>query len=161
MGQAPASGRNSLRTVPRNFPGRSGTKEDSVFLCSPETATASALTGTITDPRDLGLPYPKVTLPEQQIMNLEMLLPPVPLEEARQVELIKGPNIASLPDFEPLSDRIEAPVLLALGDGISTDEIMPAGRALSLRSNIPELARFAFAQIDESFHDRAMELRDG
>jgi aconitate hydratase len=127
MGQAPASGRNSLRTVPRNYPGRSGTKEDSVFLCSPETATASALPGTIMDPRDLGMRYPKVTLPEQQIMNLEMLLAPVPREKARRVELIKGPNIDSIPNLEPLADEIELPVLLKVGDDISTDEIMPAG----------------------------------
>ena len=161
MGQAPASGRNSLRTVPRNFPGRSGTKEDSVFLCSPETATASALTGTITDPRDLGLPYPKVTLPEQQIMNLEMLLPPVPLEAARQVELIKGPNIASLPDLEPLAEELELPVLLKVGDDVSTDEIMPAGgRALPFRSNIPRISEFAFDVIDDTYARRAKEVRE-
>ena len=161
MGQAPASGRNSLRTVPRNFPGRSGTKEDSVFLCSPETATASALTGTITDPRDLGMPYPKVTLPEQQIMNLEMLLPPVPREEARRVELVKGPNIASLPDLEPLADAIELPVLLKVGDDISTDEIMPAGgRVLPFRSNIPRISEFAFDVIDDTYARRAKEVRE-
>jgi aconitate hydratase len=161
MGQAPASGRNSVRTVPRNFPGRSGTKEDSVFLCSPETATASALTGTITDPRDLGMPYPKVTLPEQQIMNLDMLLAPVPLEEARRVELVKGPNIASLPDLEPLADEIELAVLLKVGDDISTDEIMPAGgRALPFRSNIPRISEFAFDVIDDTYARRAKEVRE-
>jgi aconitate hydratase len=161
MGQAPASGRNSLRTVPRNFPGRSGTKEDSVFLCSPETATASALTGTITDPRDLGMPYPKVTLPEQQIMNLEMLLAPVPHEEARRVELVKGPNIASIPDLEPLADEIELPVLLKVGNDISTDEIMPAGgRALPFRSNIPRISEFAFDVIDDTYARRAKVVRE-
>jgi len=161
MGQAPASGSNSLRTVPRNFPGRSGTKEDSVFLCSPETATASALAGRITDPRDLGIPYPKVELPEQQIMNLEMLLAPLPPEEARKVELIKGPNIASLPDLEPIADEIELPVLLKVGDDISTDEIMPAGgRALPFRSNIPRISEFAFDVIDDTYARRAKEVRD-
>ena len=105
MGQAPASGRNSLRTVPRNFPGRSGTREDSVFLCSPETATASALTGRITDPRDLGIPYPKVRLPERPIINTDMLVPPLPEEQARQVELEKTPNIVSLPELLSIRRR--------------------------------------------------------
>ena len=92
MGQAPASGRNSLRTVPRNFPGRSGTREDSVYLCSPETAAASALMGVITDPRDLGIPYPKVELPEQPIVNTRMLVPPRTVEEARVVPLEQRRN---------------------------------------------------------------------
>jgi len=161
MGQAPATGRNSLRTVPRNFPGRSGTKEDSVFLCSPETATASALTGTITDPRDLGIAYPEVKLPKEQIMNRALLDAPPPLEEARKVELIKGPNIASIPEIEPLEETLEVPVLIKVGDDISTDEIMPAGgRALPFRSNIPEISRFAFEAIDETYHDRAMQARE-
>jgi aconitate hydratase len=158
VGQAPATGAISLRTVPRNFPGRSGTREDQVYLCSPETAAASALTGRITDPRELDQPYPRIEPPGEQRTNTRMLVAPDP---DPQRELRRGPNIKPLPDFEPLPDRIEAPVLLALGDDISTDEIMPAGRALSLRSNIPELATFAFAQIDETFHERAMELRDG
>ncbi|HKH17376.1 MAG TPA: aconitate hydratase [Solirubrobacteraceae bacterium] len=158
VGQAPGSGAISLRTVPRNFPGRSGTREDQVYLCSPETAAASALTGRITDPRELDREYPRIEPDGDQRINTRMLVAPRPEPER---ELRRGPNIKPLPDFEPLPDRIEAPVLLALGDDISTDEIMPAGRALSLRSNIPELARFAFAQVDESFYDRASELRDG
>jgi aconitate hydratase len=157
VGQAPATGAISLRTVPRNFPGRSGTREDQVYLCSPETAAAAALTGEITDPRSLGMPYPRIEPPAEPVVNTRMLVAPDPQPER---ELRRGPNIQPLPELEPLPDRIEAPVLLALGDGVSTDEIMPAGRALSLRSNIPELARFAFAQIDEGFHDRAMEVRD-
>jgi aconitate hydratase len=157
VGQAPATGAISLRTVPRNFPGRSGTWDDQVYLCSPETAVASALTGRITDPRELGITYPRLEPPAEQIVNTRMIAAPDP-DPGR--ELRRGPNIAPLPELQPLPDRIEAPVLLALGDNISTDEIMPAGRALSLRSNIPALARFAFAQIDEGFHDRAMELRD-
>jgi aconitate hydratase len=161
MGQAPATGRISLRTVPRNFPGRSGTKEDQVYLCSPETAAASALTGKITDPRDLEMPYPEFKEPEKIIINEEMLLEPLAAGEAEDVELEKGPNIASLPDFEPLPDHIEAPVLLKLGDDISTDEIMPAGtRVLPYRSNIPEISKFVFAPVDESFYDRAMEHKD-
>jgi aconitate hydratase len=148
----------SLRTVPRNFPGRSGTRDDQVYLCSPETAAASALTGRITDPRELDLEYRRFGPPEEQIVNTRMLVSPDPQPD---LELRRGPNIKPLPELEPLPDGIDAPVLHALGDDISTDEIMPAGRALSLRSNIPELARFYFAQIDETSHDRAIELRDG
>jgi aconitate hydratase len=162
MGQAPAVGRNSLRTMPRNFPGRSGTKEDSVWLCSPETATASALTAVITDPRDwaaeVGLDYPKLDLPAQSSVNTAMLVAPLDAEAAQRVVPVKGPNISSLPEFSPLLDEIEAPVLLKVGDNISTDEISPAGaRALPFRSNIPKLAMFSFTQIDDSYPQRAQE----
>ena len=165
MGQAPAAGRISLRTMPRNFPGRSGTKEDSVYLCSPETAAAAALTGEITDPRDLpdkfGIDYPTIVLPERSSVNVAMLEEPLPADEATRVELVKGSNISSMPDFEPLPDRIEAPVLLKVGDNISTDEILPAGASvLPYRSNIPKLAEFTFSQLDETYAKRAMEVRD-
>jgi len=165
MGQAPANGRNSLRTMPRNFPGRSGTTEDSVYLCSPETAAAAVLTGAITDPRDLeelfDLPYPPVQLPATSSVNLAMLEAPLPLAEASRVQLVKGENISSLPVFAPLADRIEAPVALLVGDDISTDEILPAGaRVLPFRSNIPKLARFTFDQVDETYATRAAETRD-
>ncbi|HEY7489138.1 MAG TPA: aconitate hydratase [Streptosporangiaceae bacterium] len=156
VGQAPARGRNSLRTFPRNFPGRSGTEEDSVWLCSPETAAAAALTGVITDPRELGLPYPQVELPERASVNTAMLMPPPGAET--DAELIKGPNIASLPDFEPPPGHIEAPVLLKVGDDVSTDEISPGGaQALPLRSNIPRLAEFTLTRIDENYPRRANE----
>jgi aconitate hydratase len=158
MGQAPASGENSLRTVPRNFPGRSGVKDDKVFLCSPETAAASALTGTITDPRDLGIPFPRVELPASSKPNTAMLVSP---RAEDGVDLRMGPNIAPIPEFEPLPEALVAPVLLALGDDVSTDGIMPAGsKILALRSNIPEIARFAFTYIDETLYDRAMAVRD-
>jgi aconitate hydratase len=161
MGQAPAVGRNSLRTMPRNFPGRSGTREDAVWLCSPETAAAAALTGRITDPRDLaeqlGMAYPELNLPAHASVNTAMLVAPLPESEAQQVELVKGPNISGLPDFDPIPDLIEAPVLLKVGDNISTDEISPAGRALPFRSNIPKLAEFTFTQIDETYPARAAE----
>jgi len=165
MGQAPANGRNSLRTMPRNFPGRSGTTEDSVYLCSPETAAAAVLTGAITDPRDLeelfDLPYPPVQLPATSSVNLAMLEAPLPLAEASRVQLVKGENISSLPVFAPLADRIEASVALLVGDDISTDEILPAGaRVLPFRSNIPKLARFTFDQVDETYATRAAETRD-
>jgi aconitate hydratase len=161
MGQAPATNKISLRTVPRNFPGRSGTREDMVCLVSPETAAASALTSVITDPRDLGIPYPKVFEPEDIILNTEMLLPPPPPEEARKVELIKGPNIASLPEAEELPDELRIPVLLRVHDDVSTDEIMPAGaRALPLRSNIEKIAEFAFDIVDPTYPERAKAVRD-
>ena len=165
MGQAPATGQISLRTVPRNFPGRSGTKEDAVYLVSPETAAASALTGKITDPRDLenlyGIEYPNAKEPENITINTDQLVEPLPEEEAEGMELEKGPNVVSLPEFDPLPDALEVPVLLKLGDDISTDEIMPAGsRILPYRSNIPKISEFVFEQVDESFFERSQEVRD-
>ena len=158
MGQAPASGKVSLRTVPRNFPGRSGTIDDQVYLCSPETAAASALIGAITDPRELGIPYPKVKIPKKRILNKDMLVPPLPEEQAIHVELVKGPNIQTLPSMDVLPDRLELPILLKLGDNISTDEIMPAGaRVLPYRSNIPKISEFVFENIDPLYDRRALE----
>ncbi len=160
MGQAPATGRNSLRTVPRNFPGRSGTLEDSVYLCSPETATAAAIRGAITDPRTLGIPYPRVKLPKHPTVNRELLEAPLPLEEARKITLVKGPNIASIPEITPLPDLLRLPILLKLGDNISTDEIMPAGaRVLPYRSNIPKISEFSFDVLDDTYARRAAAIR--
>lgn len=157
MGQSPATGRISLRTVPRNFPGRSGTPEDAVYLCSPETATASALTGQITDPRTLGIDYPRFEEPADMIINDSMLTPP-PARDGDRIDLVKGPNIASLPQFDPLPDRLTLPVLIKVGDDISTDEIMPAGsEVLPYRSNIPTISRFVFAPVDRGYYERAME----
>lgn len=158
MGQAPASGRISLRTVPRNFPGRSGVKEDQVYLCSPETATASALTGMITDPRELEFECPVFEEPSRLTLNAEMLL--APEKEGRDVELEKGPNIQPLPVFDSLAEKIEAPVLLKVGDDVSTDEIMPAGsEVLPYRSNIPEISKFVFRHVDETYYNRAMQFQ--
>ena len=122
MGQAPATGKLSLRTVPRNFPGRSGTRDDQVCLVSPETAAASALTGVITDPRDLNISYPEVKDPDHPLLDRDMFVPPLPLEEARHISLEKGPNIATLPEFGDLPDRLELPVILKVADNVSTDE---------------------------------------
>ncbi|MGV3488004.1 MAG: aconitate hydratase [Tuberibacillus sp.] len=161
MGQAPATGRNSLRTTPRNFPGRSGTREDSVFLCSPETAAASALTGKITDPRTLGIDYPKIKEPKEPTVDVDLLDKPLTLEEARQVELVKGPNIASIPEMDPLPDELEVPILLKMGDNISTDEILAGGaRVLPYRSNLPEISKFAFEIIDDTYYSRAMKRKE-
>jgi aconitate hydratase len=158
MGQAPATGKISLRTVPRNFPGRSGTKEDQVYLCSPETAAASALTGVITDPRTLDMPYPRYEEPREIQINSKMLI--APPDSGEDIELAKGPNIKPLPLFDPLPDTISARVLLKAGDNVSTDEIMPAGaEILPLRSNIPEISKYAFSRIDENFYDRAIKHR--
>ena len=162
MGQAPAVGRNSLRTMPRNFPGRSGTDEDAVWLCSPETAAAAALTGKITDPRELDMDYPRVELPEVYSVNTDMLLPPLDEAEAQQVDLVKGTNIVSLPEFDELPDAMDVPMLLRVGDNVSTDEIMPAGsRVLPYRSNIPKIAEFVYVQVDDTYPGRAKEVSGG
>ena len=159
MGQAPATGRISLRTVPRNFPGRSGTEEDAVHLCSPETATASALTGVITDPRTLDMPYPRYKEPSDITVNARMIHEPP--QDGEDVEIIKGPNVQDLPPFEPLPDTLELPVLLKVGDDISTDEIMPAGsNVLPYRSNIPKISEFVYYQVDDTYTERALEVKD-
>lgn len=158
MGQAPATGKISLRTVPRNFPGRSGTKGDLVYLCSPETAAAAAITGVITDPRTLGIPYPKYEEPNEYILNPESIIGPP--TDKKSYELEMGPNIKPFPKFGPLDDHIEGPILLKMGDNISTDSILPAGtKVLPFRSNIPEISKFTFAEIDENFYNRAMPLQ--
>jgi aconitate hydratase len=159
MGQAPGTDVVSLRTMPRNFPGRSGTPDDKVYLCSPETAAASALRGEIADPRELDMEYPReVDAPSEQHIDTRMLVPPDPKPDA---ELLKGPNVASIPDQEPLEAAIEAEVLLKLSDNVSTDEIMKAGaQALPYRSNVPELAKYCFEPVDDSFYERAVDARD-
>ena len=163
MGQAPATGKISLRTMPRNFPGRSGTLDDKVFLCSPETLAAAALTGKITDPRDLeklmGIKYPKYEPQEKEIINTQLLI--APSADGKDTELVKGPNIKSLPDFEPLQQDYHLPVLLKMGDNVSTDEILRAGAVvLPYRSNIPAISKWAFSVIDETYHDRALEVKE-
>src|SRR5690625_1924691 len=127
MGQAPASGRNSLRTTPRNFPGRSGTREDSVYLSGTETAAASVLTGVITDPRTLGKKAPKVRHPENPTIDLNLLDAPLPYEEAKQVELEKGPNIKSIPEMDKMRDKFQIPILLKIKDNISTYSFLNYG----------------------------------
>ena len=155
MGQAPAVGRNSLRTTPRNFPGRSGTEEDLVFLCSPETATASALAGRIADPRKIGIPYPMLVEPTPKL-EFALMERPLPLAKAKHVDLVKGSNIHSLPDFDPLPDKIGLEILLKIGDDVSTDEILPAGaKVLPYRSNLQRISDFAFERIDPDYARRA------
>jgi aconitate hydratase len=157
MGQAPATDKISLRTVPRNFPGRSGTREDKVCLVSPETAAASALRGVITDPRDLAIEYPRVADPPAPKIRTGLLI--APPDGDKRPPLRKGPNIISLPHFEGLPDTLEIPVLLKVGDDLSTDEIMPAGsRVLPYRSNIPKISQFVFEAIDSDYFARASKL---
>ena len=160
MGQAPASGQKSLRTVPRNFPGRSGTREDQVYLCSPETAAASALTGVITDPRDLGRPAPRIAERAEASRTDLFVRPPAP-DGGPRPELERGPNIRPLPELEPPPDELRLPVLLEVGDDVSTDEILPAGaRVLPLRSNVEAIAEFAFEGCDATYPERAREAGD-
>jgi aconitate hydratase len=161
MGQAPAAGRISLRTVPRNFPGRSGTREDSVYLCSPETAAASALTGVITDPRDAGLTYHPITEPAHMPVNEMMFMAPIDTDEARATRLEKTPNIARLPAFDAFPPDVAATVLLKTGPDISTDDITPAGaRVLPYWSNIPKVSEFTFEGVDDNYASRAAHDRD-
>ncbi|WP_456386694.1 aconitate hydratase [Desulfolithobacter sp.] len=149
MGQAPPTNAISLRTFSRNFPGRSGTQNDQVYLCSPEVAVASAISGVITDPRDLG-DYPEIELPEKYLPGDERIEAPWP--EDAGVEIIRGPNIAPFPDFADLPETWKGRVMLKVGDNITTDHIMPAGaKILPLRSNIPAISEYVFHAVDPDF----------
>jgi len=160
VGQVPPTGSNSLRTFPRNYKGRSGSKDDHIYLCSPETAAASVLTGRITDPRTLEMDYPKISYPDFFQYNKEWFIQPAP--EGTAVELLRGPNIKPFPRFEAMAEDLEGEILLKLGDNISTDQIMPAGnRVLPLRSNIGAMSEFVFDVEDETFPQRAKEKGGG
>jgi aconitate hydratase len=161
MGQAPGTGQISLRTFPRNFPGRSGTKEDQVYLCSPETGAAAALKGVITDPRDLGkeMVYPRVEDPKAYVIDRVSLV--LPSSNPVTAEVIRGSNIHSLPYMEPLPATLEGKIVIKVGDNISTDTIMPAGnKILPLRSNIEAISEFVFSQIDPQFHKACKEAHN-
>lgn len=159
MGQAPGTGEVSLRTFPRNFPGRSGTKDDKVYLCSPETATAAALKGVIIDPRDLAkeMAYPRIEDPKRYIIEEKSII--FSSEELRKTEIVRGPNIKPLPKLKPLPDTLAATVVLKVGDNISTDTIMPAGnKILPLRSNIEAISDFVYSPVDPDFAKEAKAM---
>jgi aconitate hydratase len=164
MGQAPGTNQVSLRTFPRNFPGRSGVKNDRVYLCSPETAAAAGIFGVITDPRKLGdlMAWPNVQNPEKYLLDDSSIIFPLPPGDAAQVEIVTGPNIVPFPDFEELPEELAAEVIIKVEDNISTDTIMPAGnKILPFRSNIPAISQFVFDQLDPDFHTRAKEKGNG
>jgi aconitate hydratase len=153
MGQAPPTGTVSVRSFNRNFKGRSGTVEDQVYLCSPETCAATALRGEIADPRRLGA-APVREHPARYVVNDNMIVPPTTAPEP--VAVVRGPNIAPLPLPEPIADTVRARVLLKTGDNVTTDHILPGGaQVLPLRSNVPALADYVFWRVDPEFADRA------
>ena len=155
MGFSPNSGGVSLRTFNRNFEGRSGTADGQVYLVSPETAVAAALTGEITDPVLLGS-MPEIKMPEKFKIYDSAVIPPVSPEDADRLPILRGPNIKPFPDSKPLEDSLAAPLVLKVGDNITTDHIMPAGaKILPYRSNIPHLSQYCFAVCDETFPERA------
>lgn len=158
MGQSPNSGGISLRTFNRNFEGRSGTADGQIYLVSPETAAASALTGVFTDPTTLGADV-KIEMPEKFLINDNMVIEPASVDEMDNIEVLRGPNIKPYPKTSPLSDKIEASCSLKVGDNITTDHIMPAGaKILPLRSNIPKISQHCFTVCDKDFPERAKAL---
>jgi aconitate hydratase len=159
MGMAPPSFGNSVRTFNRNFPGRSGTADDRVYLCSPQVAAATAIHGVITDPRTLGIP-PKIEMPKEIFIDDSGFLPPA--KDPDKVEIVRGPNIQKFPLSQPVEEKISGVVLIKLKNNVSTDEIMPAGaKILPLRSNIPAIAEYVFHYVDPTFPKRAKEKGPG
>jgi len=160
MGGSPGTGQISIRSYNRNFRGRSGNKDAFVYLANPLTCAAIALKGEIIDPRDSGLPVEAPEEPGAYLINDNMLIPPKPERIAEKIKVIKGPNIKEVPLKEPLPEKIEAEVLIKVGDNISTDDIMPAGTStLPLRSNIPAMSEFVFSHINSTFSVRAKEAK--
>lgn len=158
MGGAPGSGQVSIRSYNRNFKGRSGTKDASVYLASPVVCALTALEGKIVDPFEAGITIEEVNEPDIFSINDNMLIPP---KKEKDIKIIKGPNIKEVPVKAPLEESVEAEVLLKLGDNITTDDILPAGtQVLPYRSNIPEISKFAFKNIDETFYQRAMNAKN-
>ena len=162
VGQAPSAGVPSVRTFNRNFPGRSGTSGDEVYLCSPATAAATALKGEISDPRELGKPPTIAPAPSDPNMDDRQILNPPPPEEARNVEIVRGPNIVPPPEGRPLPEELEGRIVIVVEDDVSTGDMAPDGAlGMSLWSNIPECAKYMFRRQDPEFHDRALEWGGG
>ncbi len=161
MGQAPPSGAVSVRSFNRNFRGRSGTPDAQVYLASPAVCAMAAVAGEFVDPDDWGEP-PRICLPRDLVVDDAMIIPPLPAEKAREVEIVRGPNIKPVPTRGELEDRLEMRVLLRVGDNITTDDILPGGaKVLPLRSNIPAISQFVFSGLDPSFAQRAQEAGAG
>jgi len=162
MGQAPPSDSVSVRTFNRNFPGRSGTQTDQVYLTSPTTAVATALRGVITDPRELG-EYPELPkAPANPAVDDRQILEPAPPEEASGIEIPRGPNIKPPPEAPELPDSLEGTVTIVVGDDISTGDLAPDGvEVMSFRSNVPEISRFTFRRFDPEYHKKAREMAPG
>ncbi|RMH07481.1 MAG: aconitate hydratase, partial [Aquificota bacterium] len=165
MGFAPPSGGVSIRSFNRNFEGRSGTPDAKVYLASPEVCVACAIAGEIIDPRKLaereGIKWIRVEMPERFPYGDEAFIPPLPEEEAKKVEIYRGPNIKPLPEFDPLPESIQGEVALIVGDNITTDHIMPAGaKILPLRSNIYAISEYVYHYVDPEFVGRAKRIRD-
>ncbi len=160
MGFAPPSGGVSVRTFNRNFEGRSGTKDAKVYLASPEVAAACAITGVITDPRDLGIKAETVEIPEKYVLDDRMMI--FPPKDGHGIEVLRGPNIKPLPTRDRISETVSGTVLLKVGDNITTDHIMPAGaKVLPLRSNVPAISQYVFESVDPTFPKRAKEAGGG
>ena len=158
--QSPQTEAVSLRTSNRNFLGRSGTKSANAYLVSPETAATAAITGKFVDPRDLekqGIKYPKIEMPKKFIVNDDMIIPPL---KDRDVKIYRGPNIGDPPKNEPLPEKIEGLVTIKVGDEITTDHIIPAGSKMKYRSNVPKYSEFLFEVVDDSFYNRAKEIKE-
>ncbi len=161
MGSAPGSDWISIRSFNRNWPGRSGTKDDKVYLTSPEVCVACAVTGKITDPRDLG-EYPNIPWPDKFVIDDSGIISPIPADHAEKVEVSRGPNIRPLPLRQPMESVLQGEVLIRVGDNISTDAIMPAGaKILPLRSNVPAISEYVFYWLDPDFAKRAKEKHGG
>jgi aconitate hydratase len=162
VGQAPSAGVPSVRTFNRNFPGRSGTDGDEVYLCSPATAAATALRGEISDPRELGDPPDITPAPSNPNMDDRQILDPPPPEEARNVEIVRGPNIVPPPEGQPLPETMQGRIVIVVEDDLSTGDMAPDGAlGMSLWSNIPECAKYMFRRQDPGFHERALEWGGG
>jgi aconitate hydratase len=158
---SPCTDSVSVRTSNRNFKGRSGTANARVYLTSPVVAAASAITGKITDPADLGMNYPRIEMPEHFEVDDSMIIAPLPIAQREEIKIVRGPNIGEPPANRPMPEEISGQVTIRVGDLVTTDHIMPAGSRLKYRSNVPKYSQFVFEPLDPEFCSRASALRDG